>query len=80
MGIFSSDETVTTKTTVNTGDIHNNIALSEDTGTTIKVLLIVITILKLLEFAMIIYSSFIRRIKKKYNGANPNLDISGLGR
>lgn len=76
MGLFSSDETATIKTTVSTGDIHNNIALSEDTGTTIVILLIIIAILKLLDFAMVLYANFIRKMKKRYNGANPNIQFS----
>lgn len=64
-------ESTAVKTSDTTGNIHNSIVFSEDAGNTIKVLLVIITILKVLEFAMIIYSNFIRKIKKRYNGANP---------
>lgn len=73
MGWWSSDETVTIKASDSTGTIHNNIVFTSETGDTIKVLLIIITILKLLEFATIIYANFVRKIKKRYNGANQNI-------
>lgn len=73
MGWWSSDEMVTIKASDSTGTIHNNIVFSSETGDIIRVLLILITILKLMEFAAVIYANFVRKIKKRYSGANPNI-------
>lgn len=73
MGWWSSDETVTIKASDSNGVIHNNIVFSAEAGDTIKVLLIAITILKVLECVMVIYSNFTRKIKKRYMGATPNI-------
>lgn len=72
MGFFSSDESAAVKTSDTQGNISNNIVLTKNADRTMEVLMIVLTILKLLEFVMLIYSNFIRKIKKRYNGAQSN--------
>lgn len=68
MGFFSSDEADAVKTSDTTGNINNNIVLTRSADRTMEILLVIITVLKLLEFAMVIYSNFLRKIKKRYNG------------
>lgn len=71
MGVLSA-LSAAVKTSDTQGNINNNIVLTRNAERTIETLLIIITILKLLEFAMLIYSNIIRRIKKRYNGVPSN--------
>lgn len=71
MGFFGSDESSAVKTSDSTGNISNNI-VNKNSNEFIEIMLVIISIFKLLEFAMIVYSSFIRKIKKRYNGSGQN--------
>lgn len=73
MGFFSSDEAAVVKTSDTTGNIHNNIVISKEAENTIEILLLIIAIFKFLEFLMMIYSGFIRKIKKRYGAVNQNV-------
>lgn len=71
MGWFSSDENI--KAGETTGNIANNMVLRESATTRVEILLIIIAIIKMAEFIYIIYSGFVRRLKKRfYNGSNTN--------
>lgn len=72
MGWFSSDEVVTAGET--TGNIANHLTLNNEAATRVELLLIIIAIIKLVEFIYIIYSGHVRRLKKRYfnNTVNTN--------
>lgn len=72
MGLFGSDESSAVKTSDTTGNISNNI-VNKNSNEFIEIMLVIISIFKLLEFAMIVYSSFIRKIKKRYNSSGQNV-------
>lgn len=73
MGWFSSDETEIVKSSDNSGNINNHLVLSGNEVTYVEILLLFIALLKLAEFLFIVYTSHIRRVRKRYNGANNNL-------
>lgn len=69
MGWFSSDEVVTTGDT--TGNIANHMVLKTDAATRVEVLLLIIAIIKLVELFYIVYSGYVRRLKKRFvNNSN----------
>lgn len=64
MGWFSSDETV--KAGETTGNIANNMVLKNEVTTRVEILLLIIAIIKLAEFIYIVYTGYVRRLKKRY--------------
>lgn len=76
MGLFSNDEQQT-KSADNSGNISNSLELQENANLT-QILLIIITILKLIEIAYLIYTSHVRKIKKRY-GNIQNVPLNQIG-
>lgn len=68
MGWFSSDEIVNAGET--TGNIANKMVLKNEPTNRVEILLLVIAIIKLAEFIYIIYSGYVRRLKKRYNNTS----------
>lgn len=68
MGWFSSDEVVKAGETA--GNIANNMVLKNDTATKAEFLLLIIAIIKLAEFIYIVYTGYVRRLRKRYNNSN----------
>lgn len=68
---FSKNEEVQENKTVEAnGGVNNNMVVSETFNTTrMEVLLLILCILRLLEFFYFVYSTHTRKIKKKYSGS-----------
>lgn len=66
MGFWSADENEVIKTSDSTGNINNNLVLSNEAETYVEILLLIIAIIKLAEFIYIIYTSHIRRMKRRF--------------
>lgn len=65
MGWFSEDEEQLIKNADNSGNVSN--VVLGDNANFVQIFLIILTILKFIEIAYIIYTSHVRRIKKRYN-------------
>lgn len=69
----SSEEQVIKDNQINglgNGNISN--VILGDSADTLLILVIILTVLKFLEFAFVIYTGHVRKIKKRYNNAHPN--------
>lgn len=70
MGFFSADENEVIKTSDTTGNINNNLVLSNAAETYVEILLLIIAIIKVVEFLYIVYTNYIRRLKRRFGGTN----------
>lgn len=72
MGIFGTDEEQVIKDNQNNGIGNGNISnvTLSDTADGLLILMFILTILKFIEIGYIIYTSHVRKIKKRYNNNN----------
>lgn len=65
MGFFSNDEEQSFKNSDSNANVNNNL-IFEDSASVVQILLLTLTILKIFEITYLIYTSHVRRIKKRY--------------
>lgn len=66
MAFWSVDENGVIKTSDTTGNINNNLVLSNEAETYVAILLLIIAIIKLVEFIYVMYTNYIRRLKRRF--------------
>lgn len=74
MGWFSSEEEMDSKSNQNIGVGNNNINHVTRSGSMdiLITLILILTVLRFVEIIYFIYTNFIRKIKKRYNGNQSN--------